>query len=277
MRNLSQEDFAFVARLLNRRSGLLLTRDKEGMLDQRVRPVLRRFGLKDQAQLLGELRLGNDSVAAALAEAVTVNDTWFFRDPEQFDAVARLLPSLMAARADEKRLRIWSAGCASGQEAYSIAMLLDEMGLAAQGWTIDLLATDLSAEAIGRAEAGHYGGFEVQRGLSPDRLERYFRPEAGRFQIVPALRRMVQFRRFNLLDSFGWLDGLDLVFCRNVMLYFDSATRQAVLTRIAEAMAPHGLLLPGETESLEAPDFRNLPQAGRILSKAGIPALRHSA
>jgi len=275
MRNLSQDDFAFLARLLNRRSGLMLTRDKEGMLERRVRPVLRRFGLKDHAQLLRELRLGNDSVAAALVEAVTVNDTWFFRDPEQFDSLSRLLPSLMAARAEEKRLRLWSAGCASGQEAYSLAMLLDEMGLAADGWTIDLVATDLSGEAIARAEAGHYGGFEVQRGLSPDRLARYFRPEAGRFLIVPGLRRMVQFRRFNLLDSFGWLDGLDLVLCRNVLLYFDPVTRQDILLRLAEAMAPHGLLLLGESEAVEAANFR--AQAGRILAKAGIPALRQSA
>jgi chemotaxis protein methyltransferase CheR len=275
MRNLSQDDFTFVARLLNRRSGLVLTRDRHGMLEQRVRPVLRRFGLKDQAQLLSELRLGNDSVAAALAEAVTVNDTWFCRDCEQFDALSQLLPSLLAARAGEKRLRIWSAGCASGQEAYSLAMLLDELGVAAQGWSIDLVATDLSAEAIARAEAGHYGGFEVQRGLSPDRLSRHFRPEAGRFLVASPLRRMIRFRRFNLLDSFGWLDGLDLVLCRNVLLYFDAATRQDVLARIAEAMAPHGLLLLGESEALDAADFR--PQGARILSKAGAPALRQSA
>ena len=122
-------------------------------------------------------------------------------------------------RAD-KRLRIWSAACAAGQEAYSIAILLSEMGLTRQGWNIDLIATDLSGEAIARAEAGRYAACEIERGLDAHAM-RYFRRDGAEWLVDAALRRMVTFRRFNLLDSFGWLDDLDMVFCRNVLMYFD--------------------------------------------------------
>lgn len=248
MRALSVEDFAFVVRLLHRRSGLVLTPDKIGLFDRRLPPVLGRFGLKTSAQLVRELRLGNDSLAAALAEAMTVNDTWFFRDPDQFAALRSLLPRMLARRGG-KRLRVWSAGCASGQEAYSLAILLDELGLTARGWMVDLIATDLSAEAIARAERGHYTGFEIQRGLSEGQREKYFTAENGGFSVCRRLRRLVRFRRFNLLDSFGWLDDLDLVLCRNVLIYFDRATKLDILERAADCMAENGLLLLGETES----------------------------
>ena len=270
MRHLGVDDFNFLARLLHRRSGLILTQSKAGLFDRRIKPVLYRFGLKDIHQLVRELRLGNDAVAAALAEAITINDTSFFRDPEQFAALRALLPQTLARRAATRRLRIWSAASSTGQEAYSVAMLLDEMNLTARGWIIDLIATDFSSDAIARAEHGHYSAFEVQRGLSRERLAHHFVADKGGFTVSEKLRRMVTFRRFNLLDSYGWLDDLDLVLCRNVLIYFDRTTKLDVLERIADCMDENALLLLGEAEAPQAITsvFQDMPGYGNIHLKA---------
>jgi chemotaxis protein methyltransferase CheR len=183
---------------------------------------------------------------------VTVHDTSFFRDEALFRRFKNwLLPALLRERAGSRRLRIWSAACATGQEAYSIAMILDGLGLAAQGWTIDLIATDLSAAAIARAEEGRYDAEEMMRGLGEEQRAHWFRPSGEQWRVTGGLRRMVDFRVFNLLDSYGWLDDLDFVFCRNVLLYFDRAAKASVLERMADTLAPDGLLVLGETETAE--------------------------
>ena len=270
MHRRSVDDFNFLARLLHRRSGLVLTQEKTGLFDRRIKPVLYRFGLKDIHQLVRELRLGNEAVAAALAEAITINDTSFFRDPVQFEALRELLPQLLARHAATRRLRVWSAASSTGQEAYSIAMLLDELDLAAQGWTIDLIATDISADAIARAQRGHFSAFEVQRGLAKDRLARHFVGDKAGYTVCEKLRRMVTFRRFNLLDSYGWLDDLDLVLCRNVLIYFDCATKRDVLERMADSMGENGILMLGDAEGPQAftPAFQSLPGHNSIYAKA---------
>jgi chemotaxis protein methyltransferase CheR len=252
---MAPEDFQFLARLLRRRSGLSLTLDKRALVGRRLAPVMRRFDFKDVASLIDELRAGREALAQAVTEAMTVNDSSFFRDPALFEALREtVLPRLLAARAREKRLRIWSAAVAAGQEAYSIAILLSEMGLAREGWSIELIATDLSGEAIIRAENGCYSAYEIERGLDAHAM-RYFRRDRDEWLVDASLRRMVTFRRFNLLDSFGWLDELDIVFCRNVLIYFDRATRLDVLARTAEAMAPDGFLVLGESEAPEGKLF----------------------
>jgi chemotaxis protein methyltransferase CheR len=252
MQPLGREDFAFLARLLRRRSGLSLTPAKLDLVERRLAPVMRRFGFKDATGLVRELRLGQDSLARAVTEAVTVHDTAFFRDGDAFAHFRNiLLPAMLRTRAREKRLRIWSAACATGQEAYSIAMILDEMGLAAKGWAIDLIATDLSTAAIARAEEGRYDAVEMGRGLGDDQRAACFRASGEHWCIAPHLRRMVDFRVFNLLDSYGWLDDLDFIFCRNVLMYFDRAAKASVLERMADTLASGGLLLLGETETTE--------------------------
>jgi chemotaxis protein methyltransferase CheR len=252
---MAPEDFQFLARLLRRRSGLSPTLDKRALLARRLEPVMRRFDFKDVESLIAELRAGREALAEAVTEAMTVNESSFFRDPALFAALReKLLPRLLAARARDKRLRIWSAAAAVGQEAYSIAILLTEMGLAREGWSIELIATDLSSEAILRAEAGCYSAYEIARGLDAHAM-RYFRRNREEWLVDASLRRMIIFRRFNLLDSFGWLDDLDIVFCRNVLMYFDRATRLDVLGRIAETMAPDGFLVLGESEIPEGKAF----------------------
>jgi chemotaxis protein methyltransferase CheR len=276
---MSPDDFACLARLVHRRAGIVLSESRRALIERRLAPVIRRFGFRGPEQLMAELRLGREALACAVTEAMTVNETSFFRDPDLFCRLGKdILPALLAARAREKRLRIWSAACAAGQEAYSIAMMLDSLGLAAEGWSIDLLATDISPEAIARAERGHYNFFETQRGLSEGDLAVWFRPEQGGYTVAQHIRHMVTFRRFNLLDSYGWLDDLDLVFCRNVLIYFDGLTRQSVLERIADTMAPQGVLVLGDTETTQslAGIFSELPSGG-IYAKVKPAAPRLSA
>jgi chemotaxis protein methyltransferase CheR len=186
-----------------------------------------------------------------VTEAMTTNDSAFFRDRRTFEEFRDIvLPELLIKRAAGKRLRIWCAACAAGQEPYSIAMILDDAKLLAQGWTIDLIATDLNSQMIARAEEGLYSQFEVQRGLPIRRLVRNFTQEGSNWRISENLRRMVAFRTFNLLDSFGWLAEMDVVFCRNVLMYFDQKTRMSVIDRIADILPPDGSLLVGPAESI---------------------------
>ena len=272
-------DFAFLSRLVHRRAGIVLTESRTGLIAQRLKPVMRRSGFKDLEQVIGELRLGRETLAASVTEAMTVRDSSFFRDAELFRRLGKdILPALLEKRAREKRLRIWSAACATGQEAYSIAMMLDNLGLVAEGWAIDLIATDISAEAVTRAERGHYSFFETQRGLSEGDLAVWFRAERGGYAIADHIRRMVSFRRFNLMDSYGWLDDLDLVLCRNVLIYFDGVTRQSVLERMADAMTPQGVVVLGETETMPRNDvFSELPGGGGLYTRAKAVPVRLSA
>jgi chemotaxis protein methyltransferase CheR len=277
---LAREDFAFLARLLRRRSGLSLTPAKSALVERRLTPVMRRFGFKNTTGLVRELRLGQETLARAVTEAVTVHDTSFFRDEAFFLRFKNwLLPALLRERAHSRRLRIWSAACATGQEAYSIAMILAGLGLAAQGWTIDLIATDLSAAAIARAEEGRYDTEEMARGLGDEQRANWFRPSGEQWRVTGALRRMVDFRVFNLLDSYGWLDDLDFVFCRNVLMYFDRAAKASVLERMADTLAPDGLLLLGETETTEPlPNlFIEVPGGEAVYGRGRAPVSRLAA
>jgi chemotaxis protein methyltransferase CheR len=271
---MTPDDFHFLTRLLRRRSGLSFTVDKLALVERRLTPVMRRFDFKDMTGLIDELRLGREALADAVTEAMTVNESSFFRDAALFQNLREsILPRLVLGRARSKRLRIWSAACAAGQEAYSIAILLTEMGLAREGWNIDLVATDLSGEAIQRAEAGRYAPYEIERGLDAHAM-RYFRRDRAEWLVDAGLRSMVSFRRFNLLDSFGWLDEIDLVFCRNVLMYFDPATRVDVLERMADTIAPDGLLLLGENET---PSAAALSPARTVRAFTASPASRFCA
>jgi chemotaxis protein methyltransferase CheR len=249
-----KDDYGFLAELLRRRSGLVLGSQKPRFAETRLAPVGRRFGFKNIHALMTDLRHGHETLAEAVIEAMTVNDSAFFRDRKVFDEFRDgVLPELLARRADRKRLRIWCAACAAGQEPYSVAILLEDAGLRHLGWKIDLIATDISTDAIARAENGCYSAFEVQRGLTDWRLGEYFTREGDGWRVKDFLRRMVIFRPFNLLDSMGWLWEMDVVFCRNVLMYFDQSTRTAVLERIAEILAPDGALITGADETIVPP------------------------
>lgn len=247
---MKQDDVAYLAQMLRRRSGLLFGRPKPEFIKSRLAPVMRRFGFKDIGALVAELRHGRDALATAVTEAMTTNESSFFRDRPSFELFReRVLPELLARRAATRRLRVWSAACAAGQEAYSIAMVLDDHKLPAKGWTVDIVATDINSEMIARGEQGLYSQFEVQRGLPIRRLVDHFSQEASGWRVSEPLRRMVTFRPFNLLDSFGWLDDIDVVFCRNVLMYLDHKSKTSVLDKISEILMPDGYLLLGTVET----------------------------
>ena len=279
---MTPKDFVFLAELLRRRSGILLTEQKSQLVENRLAPVMRRFGFKDSSAMIRELGHGHEALVTAVIEAMTTNDSAFFRDRKTFEEFRDIvLPQLLIKRAESKRLRIWCAACAAGQEPYSIAMILDDVKLVAQGWTIDLIATDLNSQMIARAEEGLYTQFEVQRGLPIRRLVRNFTQEGNNWRISENLRRMVSFRTFNLLDSFGWLAEMDVVFCRNVLMYFDQKTRISVIDRLADIIAPDGSLLVGPAESISglSAEFAQTEHAPGLYdrSKPPSPLLRSAS
>ena len=248
---MNSHDFEYLADVLRRRSGIVVTDKKMHLVENRLLPAMRRFGFKDVASLLRELRFGHEALIQAVIEAMTTNDSAFFRDRRTFDEFRDIvLPSLLRARAGERELRIWCAACAAGQEPYSVAMLLDDSRLLDNGWKITLIATDINSQMIVRAQEGLYSRFELQRGLSIRRLVGNFTQEGSNWRIADRVRRMVTFRTFNLLDSYGWLPDLDVVFCRNVLMYLEHKARVSVLDRIGDVLSWDGALLVGPAESL---------------------------
>jgi chemotaxis protein methyltransferase CheR len=241
-------DFHFLAELVNRRSGMVLPAEKLNLAESRLWPVARRFGFRDLEAMLADLRHAPESLASAVVEALAIHDTWFFRDRAVFEHFrAAILPPLLLSRMRERRLRLCCAGASTGQEPYSLAMLLAEVGLS--GWRVEMIATDLSEAAIARGRDGVYSQAEVKRGLRAREIATHFAPDGECWRVAERVRRMVRFRVFNLLDDFGWLGELDVIFCRNVLMYFDPRSKAAVLEKLAAALAPGGCLVLGASET----------------------------
>ncbi len=246
------EDFDLLCRLLKDRSGLVLTRDKAYLLESRLLPVARKRNMKSLDELIATLRGRADGdLVRDVIEAMTTNESFFFRDVKPFDQFRNyVLPQILKTRATKKSIRIWSAACSSGQEPYSLAMILAEEKAKLQGWQIEIVATDLSNEILEKAQAGAYSQFEVQRGLPIQLLVKYFKQQGERWQIDPAIRGMVKFRCLNLLDDFQPMGHFDVIFCRNVLIYFDQPTKAMVLDRLARVLAPDGFLYLGGAETV---------------------------
>ena len=234
------------------RSGLVLTPDKDYLLKSRLEPLARKDGFLGLDQLLAKVGAEpTGPLAQRCIDAMATHESFFFRDATPFDQLRDvILPDLIAARAQSRTLRIWSAACSSGQEPYSLAMLLAEQKAALNGWRVEILGTDISSEVLTRARAGLYSQFEVQRGLPIQLLVKYFKKEGDQWRIAPDIRSMVQYREFNLLDSFAGLGKFDVVYCRNVLIYFDQPTKAKVLDRLADAMADDGMLFLGAAETV---------------------------
>ena len=221
------DDFDMFAMLLKQRSGLVLTKDKAYLLESRLMPVARKWKMKGLDELASTVRGRKDeALIRDITEAMTTNESSFFRDQKPFDLFrTTVLPQLLEARAAKRQLRIWSAACSSGQEAYSLAMLLQDEAAKIRGWRIEIIGTDLSAEMIERARSGIYTQFEVQRGLPIQMLVKHFKQVGDKWQISPQLREMASFREYNLLTDLSPLGMFDVVFCRNVLIYFDQPTK----------------------------------------------------
>ncbi|MQP63939.1 chemotaxis protein CheR [Niveispirillum sp. SYP-B3756] len=246
------EDFDMFCTLLRQRSGLVLTSDKAYLLESRLMPVSRKWNLKGLEELAAAVRSKRDeAMLRDITEAMTTNESSFYRDQKPFDQFkAVVLPMLLANRQAKKTIRIWSAACSSGQEAYSLAMLLNEEGAKLAGWKIEIIGTDLSGEMVAKARAGLYTQFEVQRGLPITLLVKYFKQTGDKWQISDEIRNKVQYREYNLLGDLSPLGQFDVVFCRNVLIYFDQPTKGKVLEAIAKQMPADGVLYLGGAETV---------------------------
>lgn len=246
------DDVEAFRRLVLERSGLILSADKDYLLKSRLEPIARAEGLADVAVMLRQVRLAPAArLAQRCIDGMATHESFFFRDTTPFDQLRdMILPGLAASRAATKTLRIWSAACSSGQEPYSLAMLLQEERARFAGWKIEILATDFSQPILERARSALYSEFEVRRGLSDPRRARWLVPEGEAFRIAPEVRSMVQFRHHNLLDGMATLGRFDLIFCRNVLIYFEPAKKAQTLEGLAACLSPDASLVLGSAETV---------------------------
>ena len=244
-------DYEYLRKFLKERSGLDLSADKQYLVESRLLPLARKAGLVAIPDLVQKIKNGDGKLATDVVEAMTTNETFFFRDKIPFDHLRdTIMPALIKARASRKSLRIWSAASSTGQEPYSIAMCLKEMGASLAGWRFEIVATDLSQEVLEKSRAGIYSQFEVQRGLPIQLLVKYFTQSGEIWQLNPDVRSMVQFRQLNLLQDFSHLGSFDVIFCRNVLIYFDQDTKAVIFERVAKCLETDGTLLLGAAESV---------------------------
>ena len=243
-------DYEFLRKFLKERSGLELSSDKQYLVESRLIPLARKAGLPGIAELVQKIKGGADAVISQVVEAMTTNETFFFRDKIPFDHLREtILPALVQARTNRRALRIWCAASSTGQEPYSIAMCVKEFaGLA--GWRVEIVATDLSQEVLEKSKAGIYSQFEVQRGLPIQMLVKYFTQAGELWRLNADIRAMVQHRQLNLLQDFSHLGKFDVIFCRNVLIYFDQDTKVRIFDRLAGMIEPDGVLTLGAAESV---------------------------
>jgi chemotaxis protein methyltransferase CheR len=245
------QEYEYLCNILKERSGLLLAADKQYLIESRLLPLARRAGMPGIAELVQKMKGGADALIVDVVEAMTTNETFFFRDKIPFDNFKdTVIPDLIKARAGRKSLRIWCAAASTGQEPYSLAMLLKEMGSALAGWRVEIVATDLSQEVLEKSKSGMYSQFEVQRGLPIQLLVKYFDQVGEFWQLKPEVRSMVQYRQLNLLKDFSHLGKFDVIFCRNVLIYFDQATKIDVFNRLLKANESDGYLFLGAAETV---------------------------
>lgn len=255
------EDFELLCGIVKSRSGLTLSPDKAYLLENRLMAVARKWGMTDIDGLAAAVRGGpNEELLREITEAMTTNETLFFRDQTPFEQLEKVvLPRLLQSRRENRHIRIWSAACSSGQEPYSIAMILKGMGSILDDWRIEIVATDISRAMLDKARAGLYTQFEVQRGLPIAMLMKYFRQNGDKWEIDPTIRGMVEYGEFNLLEDPTRMGQFDVVFCRNVLIYLDTPTKTRVLENIWKLMPTDGVLYMGGAETVMGVTEKFLP------------------
>ncbi len=277
-------DYEYLRKLLKDHSGLDLSADKQYLIESRLLPLSRKSGLAGISELVQKMKAGSPSLGAQVVEAMTTNETFFFRDKVPFDHFRdSIVPEVLKARAARRSIRIWCAAGSTGQEPYSLAMCLKEMSAALAGWRVEIIATDLSQEVLEKSRAGVYSQFEVQRGLPIQLLVKYFKQNGELWQISPEIRAMVQHRQLNLLHDFSQLGVFDVIFCRNVLIYFDQDTKINIFGRLAKTMEADGFLVLGAAETVVGltdvfkpfPDRRGLyrPSGARATSAPAASAM----
>ena len=247
--DLSNHNYAFLQAYIQRESGIALGEDKLYLLKSRLLPIMERERVRSLDELCDRLRnAATPDLRRHLVEAMTTHETSFFRDPAVYDALrASIIPAIARSRQATRSLRIWSAACSSGQEPYSLAMLLLELGYV--DWRIEILGTDLSTQILERAATGSYLQIEVNRGLPAPMLVKYFQRAGLNWEAKCEVRKLVRFTQFDLRNNMGALGAFDLVLCRNVLIYFDLETRKRILGNIRGVLHPGGYLLLGSSET----------------------------
>jgi chemotaxis protein methyltransferase CheR len=244
-------DYEYLRKLLKDQSGLDLSADKQYLIESRLVPLSRKAGLAGIPELVQKMKAGSASLVAQVVEAMTTNETFFFRDKIPFDHFRQsIMPEILKARVARRSVRIWCAAGSTGQEPYSLAMCLKEMESQLAGWRVEIIATDLSQEVLEKSKTGLYSQFEVQRGLPIQLLVKYFKQNGEFWQINPDIRAMVQHRALNLLHDFSQLGTFDVIFCRNVLIYFDQDTKVSIFSRLCKIMEPDGFLVLGAAETV---------------------------
>jgi chemotaxis protein methyltransferase CheR len=249
---ISKADFDYIAQLVRSQAAIVLEPGKEYLVENRLLPLAQQEGFGTLEAFIGAMRsqAAVNGMHHKSVDALTTNETSFFRDFHPFDALRKhILPRLIELRAQSRQLNIWSAACSTGQEPYSLAMLLHEHFPQLSDWKITIHATDLSPTVLKGAAAGSYSQFEVNRGLPAPLLIKHFTKQGDRWVIKPELKRNIQFRSMNLVQPWPILPPFDLVFIRNVMIYFDADTKRTILKRIRTCLLPHGYLFLGTTET----------------------------
>ncbi len=273
---LSQQDFSFVAGLVRREASIVLAPGKEYLVEARLIPVARQVGAANVTEFLANIQRRPDPAhQRMIVDALTTNETSWFRDREPFTALTeQILPDLIASRATSRKLRFWSAACSSGQEPYSLAITLQQALPA--GWNYEIVGSDISTEMIKRAEAGEFSQVEINRGLPAAQLVHYFERAGAHWRIAPSLRRNLSFTRLNLTAPLPPMPPFDVVFLRNVLIYFDVDTKRTVLRNIGRLLRPDGWLFLGAAETtIGIDDNYERVVAGRTSAyrlKSAVPA-----
>jgi chemotaxis protein methyltransferase CheR len=259
------EDFSFFTKYIYDQTGLVLGPDKMYLIESRLAPLARKYNVASIDLLVGQLRTSKTAdLQRDIVDAMMTNESFFFRDGKPFEQFRQLvLPGLLQSRAAKKSFRIWCAAASTGQEPYTLAMILKEEAAKLNGWRVDIVGTDISHEALERAKSGLYTQFEVQRGLPIQLLVKYFKQQGDKWQIAPEIRTAVQYRSFNLLSDFAGLGNFDVIFCRNVLIYFDQKTKGTILDRMAKLLPTDGLLYLGGAETVLGVTERFQPMPGQ--------------
>lgn len=251
MNALSQNDLDYIRALIQRHSAIVLDQDKAYLIEMRLEPLVRQLGLASLQALVALLRADlNSELRDQVVEALVTHETLFFRDVHPFEAIKTvILPELIARRPHGQSLTIWCAACSSGQEPFSVAMLIREHFPALAGNRLRIIATDLSDAILARARQGLYSQIEVNRGLPAALLIKYFTKQGSKWRIKPEIQRMVEFQRCNLAAAWPSRPPLDLVFLRNVLIYFSADTKKTILSKVRTVLKPDGYLFLGSSET----------------------------
>jgi chemotaxis protein methyltransferase CheR len=243
--------FNFVRRLLRERAAIVLEDGKQYLVDNRLSQLARREGLTSAQEVIDRLRKApGGPLQRKVIEAMTTTETLFFRDGKPYEALRHtVLPELRERRASERRLCIWCCACSSGQEPYSVAMVVREYFPALAAWDFRLLATDISTEMLTRSRKGRYSQLEINRGVPETLLGKYFHKAGHDWQVRDELRNMIEFRELNLAGPWGSMPHVDLVLLRNVLIYFDVETKRQILGRVRKLMRPGGYMMLGTAET----------------------------